>query len=64
MKLNQLRFFLCGALLGLLPACGGGGASYYRLDATAPSTGGGGSGLSVSVGPVSLPGYIDRSEIV
>ncbi|MBA2435998.1 MAG: membrane integrity-associated transporter subunit PqiC [Chthoniobacterales bacterium] len=64
MKLNQLRFFLCGALLGLLTACGGGGASYYRLDATAPATGGGRSGLSVAVGPVSLPSYIDRSEIV
>lgn len=64
MKFYQFRFFLCGALLGLLTACGGGGASYYRLDATAPATSGGGSGLSVAVGPVSLPGYIDRSEIV
>ena len=59
--LNKLRFFLCSALLGLLAACGGSGASYYRLDATAPATTSGArSSLSVAVGPVSLPSYLDR----
>ncbi len=63
---NQLRPFLCGALLVLLTACGGGGTNYYRLDATAAATGGGASaaGLSVAVGPVSLPSYLDRLEVV
>ena len=66
MKFYQFRFFLCGALLGLFTACGGGaGANYYRLDATAPAiAGGGGSGLSIAVGPVSLPTYLDRAEVV
>ncbi len=64
MMRKQLRFIFCGALLGLLTACGGGaGANYYRLDATAPATAGG-SGLSVAIGPVSLPTYLDRAEVV
>jgi hypothetical protein len=64
--LNKLRFFLCSALLSLLAACGGSGASYYRLDATAPAaaTGATRSSLSVAVGPVSLPNYLERAEIV
>ena len=36
---------------------------YYRLSADGP-TPGEGSGLSLGVGPVSLPDYIDRGEIV
>jgi uncharacterized protein len=62
---NKLRFFLCSALLALLAACGGSGANYYRLDSTAPAaTGGTRSDLSVAVGPVSLPSYLERAEIV
>ncbi|MEO8043786.1 MAG: PqiC family protein [Spartobacteria bacterium] len=50
---------------GLLTACGGTGEKYYRLSATAPAARGGSvSGLSVAIGPVTLPSYIDRAEIV
>ncbi len=49
----------------MLTACGGAGENYYRLNPTAAApTGGSGSGLGVSVGPVSLPTYIDRAEVV
>lgn len=59
------RLLLCLGLCSLLSACGGAGENYYRLNATAAApTGGSGSGLSVSVGPVSLPSYIDRAEVV
>ncbi len=62
---HSLRSFLCCALLGLCGACGGAGASYYRLDATAAATAGNAnSGPSVAVGPVALPSYLDRAEIV
>ena len=62
---NKLRFFLGSTLLALLAACGGSGANYYRLDATAAATtGSAASSLSVAVGPVSLPRYLDRPEIV
>jgi uncharacterized lipoprotein YmbA len=60
-----MRFFLCPGLLVLLTACGGTGENYYRLNATAVAhTGGSNSALSVAIGPVSLPGYIDRAEVV
>ncbi|MEO5717960.1 MAG: PqiC family protein [Chthoniobacterales bacterium] len=50
---------------GLLSACGGAGENYYRLSATAPaSRGASASALSVAIGPVTLPSYIDRAEIV
>jgi uncharacterized protein len=66
MTRNRLRLFSCAALLGLLTACGGAGTNYYRLDATAPATatGAAASDLSVAIGPVSLPSYLDRAEIV
>ncbi len=52
-------------LASLLAACGGAGDNYYRLSATAPaSRGASASGLSVAIGPVTLPSYIDRAEIV
>ena len=52
-------------LTALLAACAGAHENYYRLDATAAaSTGRSGSGLSVAIGPVGLPGYLDRAEIV
>ena len=52
-------------LTGLLTACAGPGDSYYRLSATAPAARAvSASGLSVAIGPVTLPSYIDRAEIV
>ena len=60
-----MRFLFSFCLLGLLTACGGAGANYYRLNAAAAApTGGADSGRSVSIGPVSLPSYIDRAEVV
>ena len=57
--------FLPVVLVGLLTACGGARENYYRLSATAPAARGiSASGLSVAVGPVTLPSYIDRAEIV
>ncbi len=55
-----------GALLlsaGLLTACGGTPEQYFRLraDAPAPLTAG---GPAVGIGPVTLPGYVDRAELV
>lgn len=47
----------------LLVGCGGTKQKFYQLsaDAAAPT---GTAGLSVGVGPISLPGYIDRAELV
>ncbi|MEO6970635.1 MAG: PqiC family protein [Chthoniobacterales bacterium] len=60
-----MRFLFSFCLLSLLTGCGGTGANYYRLNAAAAApTGGANSGLSVAIGPVSLPSYIDRAEIV
>ncbi len=54
------------ALAGLagLGGCGGKPAGFYRLSAapTAGSTRAG--GIAVGVGPVNLPGYIDRTQLV
>lgn len=61
----KLRLLLCCALPGLLAACGGAGENYYRLNPTAAAaSGASGGGPSVVIGPVSLPSYIDRTEIV
>ncbi len=46
----------------LLSACGS-RAHYYRLSAEAPARHGRTS-VSVGVGPVTLPGYVDRRELV
>ena len=62
---RQPRLLLGLALCSLLSACGGTGEKYYKLNATAAApTGGSAAGLSVAVGPVSLPGYINRPEVV
>ena len=47
----------------LLTGCGGTKQKFYQLsaDAVAPT---GTAGLSVGVGPITLPGYIDRAELV
>ncbi len=56
---------LLSRLSALLAGCGGAREKSYRLSASeAASTGGSASGLSVVVGPVSLPSYIDRAEVV
>ena len=61
----QWRLLLSFCLLGLLTGCGGAGEDYYRLNATAAApTGAADSGVSVAIGPVALPGYIDRTEVV
>ena len=52
-------------LLAAVVCCSGCGSTqkYYRLsaDGAAPT---GTAGLSVGVGPVTLPGYLDRAELV
>ena len=49
--------------LVLLAGCGGASEQYFRLraDAPAPLTA---AGPSVGIGPVTLPGYVDRAELV
>ena len=56
------RCLLAAPLLCLLTACGG-GQQYFRLraDSPAPLTA---SGPVVGIGPVTLPGYVDRAELV
>ena len=61
--LSTVRTGVLFALVAGLSACGGSAQKYYQLgaDGTAPT---GTSGLAVGVGPVSLPGYVDRAELV
>lgn len=59
-----LRPVLCFSLALLLTGCGGGKEKFYRLSAAAATGGSSSSGLSVAVGPVLLPSYLNRSEIV
>ena len=64
------RLLLARALFLLatlcLTSCGGSKQEFYRLSAATPANSGGGGERSVSlgVGPITLPGYIDRSELV
>ena len=61
---TKVHCALCVCLLGLLAACAG-SEKFYRLSASEASpTRGASSGLAVGVGPVSLPSYIDRVEVV
>lgn len=56
------RTILFAAAVCLLAACGG-TTTYYRLNSDGPvpvRT----AGLFVAIGPVTLPGYIDRPELV
>lgn len=64
MKHLSRRFILCAAALFLV-SCGS-KQEFYRLSAApAASAGGGGDrSISLGVGPITLPGYIDRSELV
>ncbi len=62
-NLNSLRAapFLAAALV--LTSCGGSAQKYYQLsaDGAAPV---GTIGMSLGIGPISLPGYVDRAELV
>ena len=53
--------FVAAALL--LAGCGGAPQQYYRLSAVSGGSARGG-GLAIGVGPVTLPGYIDKTSIV
>ncbi len=55
-----------GALAALfcLAACGGASQQFYRLSAEPAAAAHARTSLSLGVGPVSLPAYLDRSEIV
>ena len=57
------RCILGSGLAALLVSCGS-SDEFYRLSATGAAPAGPASELSVSVGPVSLPAYIDRAELV
>ena len=60
--LSILRALLVPGAALLLAACGG-GEKFYQLsaDGAAPVRA---AGLSIGIGPVGLPGYIDRAELV
>ena len=57
------RHLLLLSAFALLAGCGGGGQKYYSLSADGAAPVGTG-GVSVGVGPVTLPGYLDRAELV
>ena len=57
------RLLCAFALVLLLAGCGGAKQKYYRLSSDEPAPTGT-AGLSVGVGPVTLPGYLDRAELV
>lgn len=61
--MSPVRAGLFLVALVSLSACGGAAQKYYQLssDGAAPT---GTTGLSVGVGPVSLPAYVDRAELV
>lgn len=65
LSLRSLGQTACALVLILFGAgCGGKTQEYYQLNA---ATSGGASrsgGMSVGVGPISLPAYVDRSELV
>ena len=62
MKASSLS--LCAlAAAALLAGCGGAKDEYYRLSAAGPATVRT-SGLAVAVGPLTLPTYVDRAELV
>ena len=55
---------LCLLAAALLAGCGGKAKDeYYRLSATGPATVRA-SGIAVGIGPVNLPTYVDRAELV
>ncbi len=60
---RRRRMPICILLALLLAGCGGGQQQYFRLSAIGPATVRDG-GLGVGVGPVTLPAYVDRAELV
>jgi uncharacterized protein len=60
---NTRNLALACALF-VLAGCGGAGDQFYRLTAEAPARSGRSGGASIGIGPVSLPGYLDRAELV
>ena len=61
--MKSLRALLLALATLALSACGSSGESYYRLSADGPVPANTG-GVSIGVGPVNLPDYIDRAEVV
>lgn len=61
---SYLRVGATALLVSLLLAGCGSKAEFYRLSAEPSAAATGQSAISLGVGPVSLPGYIDRSELV
>ncbi len=62
--MNLLRAFALALALAAFALAGcGTGESYYRLSAEGALPGNA-SGVSLGVGPITLPDYIDRGEIV
>lgn len=57
----RLMLPLTAALL--LSACGGATQKYYQLTADRPAPTAA-SGLRAGIGPITLPGYLDRAELV
>ena len=57
-----VRFALLMATL-VLTSCGGGAQKYYQLSADGPVPTGN-AGITLAVGPVTLPAYVDRAELV
>lgn len=64
MKAKSLSHLSVCAALGLLIAGCGSKEEYYRLSPTGAAPTGASTGASIGIGPVSLPGYLDRAEIV
>ncbi|MDQ6939740.1 MAG: PqiC family protein [Verrucomicrobiota bacterium] len=62
-KRRKLRLSAAGFVAALLSGCGS-SDEFYRLNAIDAGPGRSSSGLAISVGPVSLPSYIDRAELV
>ncbi|HEY1769057.1 MAG TPA: PqiC family protein [Chthoniobacterales bacterium] len=61
------KFFQRAATIGaalLVAGCGGSSQQYFRLSAENAATSPNERSISLGVGPVSLPAYIDRSELV
>ena len=55
---------ICAVGLALLAGCASAPSRFYTLRPTAPPGDGGASGVAVIVGPVSIPGAVDRPEFV
>lgn len=60
---NFCALIFAGLVL-LHAGCGSSSDEFYRLSAAAAARRSASSGLSVGVGPVSLPSYLDRAELV